>query len=85
MKQQEFQRSIELANQTVTELTAEKEALNAQIRAERNEKEKMTDLQRQTEAQKAESIAKMQEKMDTELANLTAVLKEAAQKANQEI
>ena len=50
MKQQEFQRSIELANQTVTELTAEKEALNAQIRAERNEKEKMTDLQRQTEA-----------------------------------
>ena len=44
MKQQEFQRCIDKMNQQVTELTAEKERLNAQIRAEKQEKDRMADL-----------------------------------------
>lgn len=45
----------------------------------------MAEFQRQTEASKTESIDQLQEKMDSEISNLTAVLKEMAQKANQEI
>lgn len=85
MRQQEFQRNIDQLNQTVTELSLEKESLNSHIRAEKQEKERMADLQRQTEASKTESIAQLQERMDTEMANLSNILKEAAQKANQEI
>ena len=45
----------------------------------------MADLLRQAEASKIEAMAELQEKMDNEMSNLTCLLKETAQKANQEI
>ena len=44
MKQQEFQRSIAQINQKVAELNSEKDQLSAQIRAEKQENERMADL-----------------------------------------
>jgi len=65
-KQLQLQKSIDQLNKILADLQTEKVALTAQLSAEREERDRMGELHRQTEAALIETTSKLKEKMEAE-------------------
>ena len=65
-KQLQLQKNIDQLNKTLADLQSEKLALTAQLSADREERDRMGELLRQTEAAMIETTTKLKEKMEAE-------------------